>query len=161
MRILATALSGITFSLLKNPQYLSQLTAEIRRAFPTYEAMDLDQLARLPYLQAVIQEGIRVYPPVPSLLPRTVPAGGVTILDDFLPEGTYVGVHQLSTYRRESNFKDARSFRPERWLGDPKYQNDQRSAFEPFSVGSRNCKLESLYTHSLCSRSKRKAHLTD
>jgi cytochrome P450 len=145
----ATALSGITFSLLKNPQYLSQLTAEVRTAFQTYEDINLDQLARLPYLQAIIQEGLRVYPPVPSLLPRTVPVGGVTILDDFIPGGTWVGVHQLATYRRESNFKNARQFRPERWLGDPEYQNDQRSAFEPFSVGPRNCLGKNLAWHEM------------
>ena len=136
----ATALSGTTYHLLKNPDYLQQLTQEIRQAFSSYEDVTLDALARLKYLNAVVQEGMRMYPPVPSILPRRVPKGGLTILDDFLPEGTSIGIHQLATYRSESNFKDAYSFRPERWLGDVEYKDDQLDAFEPFSTGPRNCK---------------------
>jgi cytochrome P450 len=132
-------MSGITYLLLSHPQYLSKLTTEIRDTFTTYEDVTLDGLARLPFLQAVLQEGMRVFPPVPCTLPRKVPRGGATILGDFIPEGTDVGVHQLSTYRLESNFKHAREFRPERWLGDEEFRDDQKGAFEPFSVGGRNC----------------------
>jgi cytochrome P450 len=40
-------------------------------------------------------------------------------------------------YRQESNFKDAETFDPERWLDWNGYDN--RDAFEPFSLGPRNC----------------------
>lgn len=36
-------------------------------------------------------------------------------------------------------FQDAESFIPERWLGDPRFDGDQKAALEPFSVGPRNC----------------------
>jgi cytochrome P450 len=36
-------------------------------------------------------------------------------------------------------FKDPEEFVPERWLGDPRYENDRREAAQPFSVGPRNC----------------------
>lgn len=64
------------------------------------------------------------------------------IAGDFIPEGTSVGVHQLATFRFEENFKFAKEFRPERWLPgeNGEFENDRKDAFEPFSVGARNCK---------------------
>lgn len=53
-----------------------------------------------------------MYPPVPSLLPRRVPKGGAMVDGEFVPGGTTLGVHQLSTYRSEANFKNAHEFRP-------------------------------------------------
>ena len=37
------------------------------------------------------------------------------------------------------NFEDPDSFIPERWLKDPKYAGDDRTALQPFSFGPRNC----------------------
>jgi len=42
-------------------------------------------------------------------------------------------------YRDEKNFKDPLSYRPERWLGDPEFAGDNKEAFQPFHLGSRNC----------------------
>lgn len=36
-------------------------------------------------------------------------------------------------------FKDPFQFHPERWLGDPAFASDNKDAFQPFHVGSRNC----------------------
>ncbi|EQB48387.1 cytochrome P450 [Colletotrichum gloeosporioides Cg-14] len=54
---IASALSAITFYLLRNPQHLDRVTDEVRSKFSTSEDMSLEALASLPYLQAVIQEG--------------------------------------------------------------------------------------------------------
>ena len=135
----ATALSGTTYYILKNPQYLTKLTAELRGQFSSLDDLHLDDLARLPYLNAILREGLRMYPPVPTALPRRVPKGGHVINDALVPEGTQVSVHHLSTYRSADNFKNASEFRPERWMGDPEYKDDNLDALEPFSVGPRNC----------------------
>jgi cytochrome P450 len=42
-------------------------------------------------------------------------------------------------YHNPNFWVQAEDFIPERWLGDPKFQNDKRDAFQPFSVGPRNC----------------------
>ncbi|KAE9580330.1 Cytochrome P450 monooxygenase rdc4 [Colletotrichum fructicola] len=55
---IASALSAITFYLLQNPQHLEKVTKEVRLRFSTSEDMSLEALASLPYLQAVIQEGV-------------------------------------------------------------------------------------------------------
>lgn len=62
-----------------------------------------------------------------------------------------MGVHQLSTYRNEANFKNAYEFHPERWLQDPEYKDDNLNALEPFSVGPRNCVGKNLAWHGACS----------
>lgn len=135
----ATALSGTTYHLLRNPRYLAELQDELRSAFSSIDDMHLDSLAKLPLLEAVLKEGIRMYPPVPVGLPRVSPPGGMMVGEYFVPEGTIIAVHQLSTYRQVDNFKYADQFRPERWLGDPEFKDDKLDAFEPFSVGPRNC----------------------
>lgn len=40
-------------------------------------------------------------------------------------------------------------FVPERWLGDPTYQDDNRSAHQPFSLGARNCLGLNLAWHEM------------
>jgi cytochrome P450 len=135
----ATLLSGLFFLLMKDPERMRKLQAEVRDAFVSFDDVHLESLARCRYLDACLKEALRVYPPVPIGLTRTVPSGGSTINGHWVPAGTFVSVHQLATTRSETNFTDARSFRPERWLGDPKYANDILDANEPFSIGPRNC----------------------
>lgn len=135
----ATALSGTTYHLLMNPDKLGLLQREIRSAFTSLDDMNLESLARQKYLRAVLQEGLRMYPPVPAALPRKVPVGGATICGEWVPGGTTVGVHHLSTYRDAGCFRRPYEFHPERWLGDPEFKNDNLPALEPFSVGPRNC----------------------
>lgn len=48
-------------------------------------------------------------------------------------------VSQWSIYRNEKYFAQPTTFIPERWLGDPRFENDDRSALQPFSFGPRNC----------------------
>jgi len=135
----ATALSGTTYHLLCNPEKLSRLQKEIRSAFTSTDDMNLKTLQKQKYLMAVLQEGLRMYPPVPTELPRVFPTGGATICGDHLPEGTTLDVHHLATYRNEELFRKPYEFHPERWLGDPESKDDKLNALEPFSFGPRNC----------------------
>ncbi|USW46711.1 Putative cytochrome P450 [Septoria linicola] len=145
----ATALSGVTYHLLRNPEYLQKLTQAIRGSHSSSEDITMESLQHLKYLHAVLQEGLRMYPPVPSMLPRRVPKGGAIVCDEFLPKGTSIGVHHLSTYRSEDNVKDPYKFAPERWLGDEKYKDDHLDSLEPFSVGPRNCIGKNLAWHEM------------
>ncbi len=86
----ATALSGTTYHLLKNPDTMQKLVEEIRATFSDFDDVTLEDLARLKYLQAVLQEGLRMYPPVPITLPRLTPNEGVEIDGMFIPRGVTV-----------------------------------------------------------------------
>ncbi|KAI0203486.1 cytochrome P450 [Astrocystis sublimbata] len=71
----------------------------------------------MPYLQAVIKEGLRCYPPVLGLGSKQVPKGGDVINGFHVPEGTQIGMNFFGLMRREDIWgPDADLFRPERWL---------------------------------------------
>lgn len=72
---------------------------------------------QLPYLQAVIKEGLRTFPVVTATFFKQVPKGGDVINDCFLPEGTEVGHNVMGVMRAKKYWgEDADVFRPERWL---------------------------------------------
>lgn len=83
----ASALAGTTGYLLKNPICLATLVREIRSSFDEESDICLSRVGKLPYLSAVIEEGLRMAPPVPSGLPRISPAGGAIVCGEWLPEG--------------------------------------------------------------------------
>ncbi|KAI1124054.1 cytochrome P450 [Nemania abortiva] len=145
----ASLLTGVIHYLVTNLDKMKILTDELRPRFRSYKDITLEALAPLPYLNACLREGMRVYPPVPSSLPRVVADGGNSILGRWVPAGTRVSVHQYSTYHSPANFKNPDEFVPERWLGDPAYKDDNRSAHQPFSVGTRNCLGMNLAWHEM------------
>jgi len=51
------------------------------------------QANQMPYLEAVIKEGLRMHPAAGLMLERHVPQQGVTIDGHFLPAGTIVGIN--------------------------------------------------------------------
>jgi cytochrome P450 len=88
----ATALSGLTYYLLKNPKKMERLTKEIRDAFPAYDNMNMNDLAKLPYLCACIEEGLRIYPPVSIGMPRRTPKGGAEVAGRWIPGGVSLAI---------------------------------------------------------------------
>jgi cytochrome P450 len=72
-------LSGLTNHLLRNRRCYDKLVAEIRGSFKQESDISSRQLSELPYFNACLEEGLRIFPPVPIGLLRTVPEGGATI----------------------------------------------------------------------------------
>ncbi|ETS73398.1 hypothetical protein PFICI_15003 [Pestalotiopsis fici W106-1] len=140
----ATQLSGTTFQLLTNSEVYNKLVREIRTAFTSEEEITLVRMNELKYLRAVFEEGFRMYPPVPVGLPRTVCQGGEWIQGYYIPQDTGVSVPQWSAYQSESNWLEPEKFVPERWLGDVRFEHDNRDVLQPFSYGPRNCIGKSL-----------------
>jgi cytochrome P450 len=62
------------------------LTDEVRQAFQSEDEITFNAVSSLPYLKACIEEGLRLYPPTPGGLPRTVPEGGATVCGTYVPE---------------------------------------------------------------------------
>ncbi|KAF9694889.1 hypothetical protein EKO04_006712 [Ascochyta lentis] len=138
----ATTLSGTTYLVLKNSAAYSRLVTEIRSAFPKAADITLDAVNALPYLLAVLQEGLRYYPPVPTGFPRVVPGAGQQVSGHFIPGGTSVYVSQHAANHSARNFADADAFVPERWVEGErggKYEADRREVVQPFSFGPRSC----------------------
>ncbi len=97
---------------------------------------DLDDLAMLPYLNQVIQETLRLYPPVHFIDRRTkeeITFGEVTV-----PAGMYLLLSPLLTQRDPKYFQQPSEFRTERWKPDAVAQRDTFS-FYPFGSGPHAC----------------------
>jgi cytochrome P450 len=83
----ATALTGTVQYLLRNPMKLERLKSEIRQRYATTGDITMASVSTLPYLTAVLNEGMRLCPPAPSMRPRSVPRGGAVVCEQWLPEG--------------------------------------------------------------------------
>ncbi len=62
----ATALSAITYYLCRTPEVYHKLAEEVRGTFSSYTQVTGQSTQALPYLKAVIEEGLRIYPPLPA-----------------------------------------------------------------------------------------------
>ncbi|EIN08191.1 cytochrome P450 monooxygenase pc-bph [Punctularia strigosozonata HHB-11173 SS5] len=133
---------AITYHLAANPNVQAKLHAELDEALGTDDdpVAIFDQVKRLTYLQAVIDETLRIHSTSGIGLPRIVPAGsgGMHVAGHFFPEGTVLSVPTYTIHRdKEVWGEDVEVFRPERFL-----EGDQaviQKTFNPFSFGPRAC----------------------
>lgn len=161
----ATTLSCLFHSLMANRTAYRRLRDEVDRFYPPGEdASAATHHGKMKYLTAVINEALRLYPPVLSGSQRAVPkgSGGKQVGPYFLPEGTSAFVHFYSIHRDPRYFSPSPdAFWPERWLSEEDRQalgysypksspsSDKStkipsfihnpSAFIPFSYGPMNC----------------------
>ncbi|KAF6804801.1 cytochrome p450 [Colletotrichum sojae] len=135
----ASVLSGVTYFLTMHPEVMAKLAEEVRTSFNSEQEIDVLSVQKLKYMLAVLDESMRVYPVVPFGLTRVVKPGGDHICERYVPGGTRVLISQWSIYHDEKYFAQPEEFIPERWLGDPRFEDDDRSALQPFSFGPRNC----------------------
>jgi len=121
-----------------HPAEYAKLRAELDQLSPD-ELQDTAVLSKLPYLNAAINETMRMQPAVPGGLRRLVPEEGV-VLDGkyYLPPGTAVSVPGYAIQHDPRWWgSDCDTYRPERWLN--KEEKNNRNAYLPFSYGSRAC----------------------
>ena len=84
----ATFLSGVLYYLGHNRQALKRLQDEIRSTFSHIENINSKDLLNCVYLNAVVEEGLRIYPPAGAAhLSRIVPQKGCVISESFIPKG--------------------------------------------------------------------------
>ncbi|KAH9908280.1 putative cytochrome P450 [Xylariomycetidae sp. FL2044] len=128
----ATTLASAFYFLTRHPECLQQLREELRGTFQSYDTINGDMLARLPYLNAVLEETFRIHPPVPAGLPRVSP--GEFVDGTYVPEGVYLSTDNMAMMHDPRNFQKPFRFDPERWFGP------EKNAFTaPFSIGPRAC----------------------
>ncbi|PNS17744.1 Isotrichodermin C-15 hydroxylase [Sphaceloma murrayae] len=136
---IATALSGATYHVLSNPEVYIKVRDEVRKTFSSSDEIDLHSTAKLTYTAAVIEETLRIYPPVPTSALRKIGPTGHSICGEHVPPNTKVGLWQYAIYHNPRFFKHPKRFAPERWLGDPEYTDDVKEHLNPFHLGPRDC----------------------
>lgn len=94
---------------------------------------------KLPYLEAVVSEGLRCFPAIPMSLPRYVPTGGRVIDGYEIPGGTVVSCQAYSVHKlNEDVFPEPEMFEPERWLKSEGDSERKKLQFA-FASGGRGC----------------------
>ncbi|GKT44698.1 trichothecene C-15 hydroxylase [Colletotrichum spaethianum] len=135
----ATTLAGATYLLGSNPKVLQKLTEEVRSTFSNSSEITIGSVSKLTYLLAVLNEALRLYPPITSGLIREIPEDGCQIASEHVPRGTFVEVQPWSVNHSPDNWTRPWEFRPERFLEGGKTEHNRLEASQAFSVGPRNC----------------------
>lgn len=130
----AATLTWAFHELSQNPDVERRLRDELRGVLGGRPA-GYDDLAALPYTQAVVNEVLRRY----SLLMLFRRAETPVVIDGVpLPVGTDVMFSQIDLHRDGNAFPEPDRFNPDRWLVD-RGQLPAREAFIPFGDGNRRC----------------------
>lgn len=138
----STAIAACLWYLTRYSKVLERLQNEIRSTFS--DANDIitgPKLNGCHYLKAVVEETLRLAPPIPSALKRHTMAP-ITVGELSLPAGIDVGTSAWGVHHSDEHFPEATKFMPERWLSGttPKDQLEHMKAmFTPFSQGNRAC----------------------
>lgn len=123
------ALAWALYHLHRSPDRLARQRQELEES----KDLELAQLARLPYLSAVCQETLRLFPIVPDVL-RVLKAP-MQLGDYELKAGQLVGVAICSIHHDAELYPEPMEFRPERFL-ERKYKPWE---YMPFGGGHRRC----------------------
>ncbi|POS72648.1 benzoate 4-monooxygenase cytochrome P450 [Diaporthe helianthi] len=137
----ASALSCLLYNLSTHPDLYQKLQAEVDEFFASGDVGDdfeTSSLGKLTYLQACIDESLRMFPPFMSGVQRQTPPEGLQIGDVFIPGDTIVQMPTYAMCRDPRNFTQPDEFIPERWTTRPELVKNA-SASSPFSIGRYAC----------------------
>ncbi|KAG2260825.1 hypothetical protein Bca52824_080119 [Brassica carinata] len=101
--------------LLRNPELMVKAQEEIREVIGGNDAVKELDVFKLPYLQAVVKETLRLHPPSPFLIPRTSKSDDVRIFEFSIPKNTQVLVSLWAIGRDPNEWENPKHFEPERF----------------------------------------------
>ena len=96
----ATLLAGVTYLLLKNPRVMNLLVAEITGKFKKEEEINIVSVNTLTYQLAVLEEALRLFPPVAFGSARVIPPQGDIILGYKISAGVRYIINQFLPLKR-------------------------------------------------------------
>ncbi|KAK2743929.1 hypothetical protein FQN57_004552 [Myotisia sp. PD_48] len=128
------------FHVLRNPDVFQKLNSELLSAIPDPKIIpSLAKLESLPYLSAVIKEGLRLSAVVTSRLPRIAMDETIQYQHWKIPPGTPVSSSIHLILRDPKIFTDALTFVPDRWIQTGKTGSNMEKYLVPFSKGTAGC----------------------
>ncbi|KAI5271029.1 putative cytochrome P450 [Aureobasidium subglaciale] len=113
----------------------AHIQQKLREEIDNSQGKSFDQL---PYLDAVIKEGLRVFPPIPMSFPRYSPDDGTTLDGHYIPGHVIVSCQPFTLHKDPAVFPSPEKFDPQRWLQD-KGELERNRMFFAFSQGARGC----------------------
>ncbi|KAI9667579.1 MAG: hypothetical protein M1821_000395 [Bathelium mastoideum] len=136
----AYSLKCISYYIQANPIVHQKLFNELKIAMP--RRLDVPRLAdleKLPYLSAVIYEGLRISHPVTHRNMRYFPQKSLIYNNIPIPPGTIVAMSAVLLHENPEVFPEPRVFKPERWLESEEEKQRLQRRFVVFSRGTRGC----------------------
>ncbi|XP_062397180.1 cytochrome P450 3A27-like isoform X2 [Sardina pilchardus] len=132
----SSTMNFLFYNLATNPDTLKKLHDEIDEVFSDKAEVQYEALMQMEYLDCVINETLRLYPPafrIDRACKKTVDVSGVII-----PKGTVVMVPIYALHRDPEIWTDPETFNPERFNKENKESIDPYT-YMPFGLGPRNC----------------------
>ncbi|MBV9126495.1 MAG: cytochrome P450 [Verrucomicrobia bacterium] len=129
----ATAIQWTLLLLAQNPAVAFRLRQELDAVLGD-RIPKFDDLARLPFLNAVLNESLRLYPPIWIIERRAIDDD--TIGGYRIPAGSSVVVCPFTLHRHPASWQQPEAFQPERFLNR---QVNERNAYLPFGSGPHTC----------------------
>ncbi|CAA7013205.1 unnamed protein product [Microthlaspi erraticum] len=129
--------------ILNNHKILEKMRQEIDTVVGKARLIQESDLPNLPYLQAVVKEGLRMYPPIPLVLREFQES--CEIKGYYVPEKTGLVVNVYGVMRDPDSWEDPDEFKPERFLdyasrsGQEEQMREQGMKYLPFGAGRRGC----------------------
>ncbi|KAL0538328.1 hypothetical protein IC582_027343 [Cucumis melo] len=142
----ATETSSVTIewamsNLLNHPEALKKVKEELDTQIGQDRILDEEDISNLPYLQNVISETLRLYPPAPLLAPH-LSSSSCSLGGYHIPADTILMVNAWAIQRDPKVWEDSTSFKPERFESDQVREgsnNNNGYRFLPFGLGRRAC----------------------
>jgi cytochrome P450 len=129
----ANTIAWLLYLLHSNPHTLQKASAEVKQIAPDSATFTLEQMDALVYLDAAVQEAMRLKPVGPFMPLEAVM--DTTVKDVHVPKGTLVWCVMRHDSVDEKHFANAQAFAPERWLA----QTIDKQISTPFGSGPRTC----------------------
>ncbi|XP_038676349.1 cytochrome P450 3A8-like [Scyliorhinus canicula] len=132
----SSTMTFATYNLAMHPDVQKKLQQEIDEAFPNKAPPTYDGVMQLEYMEMVISETLRLFPPAPRIdrvCKKDVQLNGLTV-----PKGTVVMVPAYVLHRDPAYWPEPEEFRPERFSKENREPRDP-CIFLPFGMGPRNC----------------------
>lgn len=131
-------MTGILYYLMAYPDDQKKLQDEFDEAEDSNNGSEIQDLTKLPLLNGIINESLRLHYAGPSGFPRITPPEGIQVGDTFIPGNVHVKVPFYAVFRDERNFKFPNEFIPERWSSCRDLIHHPE-VFAPFLMGPYNC----------------------
>ncbi|KAL4340548.1 hypothetical protein GQ457_08G027500 [Hibiscus cannabinus] len=124
--------------LLHNPKTIQEARRELQQKIGKGKMVDESDVTCLPYLQAIVNETLRLHPPVPLLIPRKAEED-IQVHNLVVPKGAQVLINVWSIGRDPNCWEEPELFRPERFIGSEVDVTGRDFGLIPFGGGRRIC----------------------
>ncbi|MDH5239767.1 MAG: cytochrome P450 [Gammaproteobacteria bacterium] len=131
----ANTLNWVWYLIARHPEVEAKLIAEARDHLPNVSALSADSLASMQYTQQVLEEALRLYPPVWLFTRRSHAEDELEHFD--VPPDTDIYLSPFILHRTPHYWPDPERFDPERFRETDQSKNER--PFFPFSLGPRRC----------------------